>query len=175
MTTPLEFAQALLDALQLPVTDNNVEALVAAQAIEGGHYHNGAHFNPLNTTMNMPGATKATGIGVMAYTSWDQGLEATVKTLQNGLYNNILTAMSESAPPDYTLHEMAVSPWGWYHIEGGQRIANPIGSAANYQGYANTPDPSGQSISSPGSSPMKKIFLGALLAAGGLFLWSKRK
>ncbi len=41
----------------------------------------------------MPGATVFNSVGVKAYTSWKQGLEATVKTLKNGYYGGIIDAL----------------------------------------------------------------------------------
>lgn len=141
--TPREFSQALLGQLGLPVTENNTQAMVAACAIEGGHYHNAARYNPLNTTQPAPGSHAVTHVGVQAYDSWEHGLEATTKTLRNGYYGGILASLAADAPPDDTLHQMALSPWGWYHLVNGARIANPIGKASGYQPYGNTPDPMG--------------------------------
>jgi hypothetical protein len=137
MTTPIDFARALLARLGKPITENNVQAFVAAQCIEGGFMHNGALFNPLNTTMPWPGARSVTPVGVRAYASWADGLEATAKTLENGLYAGILDALEHDCPPDHTLRAMAISPWGWYRIVGGVRVPNGIGSAAGYQSYGN--------------------------------------
>jgi hypothetical protein len=135
MTTPIDFARALLARLERPITPNNVAALVAAQCIEGGFMHNGALFNPLNTTMPWPAARKVTPIGVRAYASWADGLEATAKTLENGLYTGILDALANDCDPDHTLRAMAISPWGWYRLENGVRVPNGIGRAAGYQSY----------------------------------------
>jgi hypothetical protein len=114
--TPADFAKALLSRLGLPVTDNNVAALVAFQAQEGGHMHNAAAFNPMNTTWKMPGSSLGSGlsksIGVQAYSNWDQGIEATAKTLSNGLYSDIISALRRSAPPDETLRAVGASKWG---------------------------------------------------------------
>jgi hypothetical protein len=135
MTTPIDFAHALLAALELPDTDNNVAALVAAQCIEGGYMHNGALFNPLNTTWKLEGSRSVTAVNVQAYPTWALGLEATRKTLTNGLYKDILAALELDADPDVTLHAMAVSPWGWYRVVNGKRVPNGIGKAAGYQSY----------------------------------------
>jgi hypothetical protein len=125
--TPTRFAQELLAALGMPQSDNNIRALVAAQAVEGGHMHNSALFNPLNTTLRMPGSGAVTKIGVQAFTDWNQGVEATAKTLTNGLYSGILGALRRSAPPDETLREFSRSPWGW-----GGKI---VGPASSFQSY----------------------------------------
>ena len=48
--TPFTWARALLTQLGMPTTTDNVAAITAWEMAEGGHWHNGAHFNPLNTT-----------------------------------------------------------------------------------------------------------------------------
>ena len=91
--TQLTWAKALLVAMRLPVTADNVAAVTAWEMAEGGHWYNTAYYNPLNTTQDMPGATVFNSVGVKAYTSWKQGLEATVKTMKNGYYGGIIEAL----------------------------------------------------------------------------------
>lgn len=94
--TPATFATSLLQRLGAPATPQNVQALVAWQGKEGGNWHNTAAYNPLNTTLSMPGATVMAGgnvDGVKAYQNWQQGLQATVNTLQNGDYGDIVGAL----------------------------------------------------------------------------------
>jgi hypothetical protein len=110
--TPADFAQALLQRLGLPTTANNIAALVAFQAHEGGHMNNAAAYNPINTTLKLPGSHPVTKIGVQAYSSWEQGLEATAKTLAQGNMGAITAALARSASPDETLRAVASSPWG---------------------------------------------------------------
>lgn len=93
INTPGDFGVALLQKLGAPVTKSNLQFLIAWSNEEGGHWHNGAHFNPLNTTLNESGATTFNSVGVKAYTSWDQGVTATAATLQNGRYNDIVAAL----------------------------------------------------------------------------------
>lgn len=113
--TPVDFARALLRRLNLPVTDNNVNALIAFQKIESGHQANGAWFNPLNTMRGAPGARDANlqVKGIKAYSSWDEGLEATAKTIAQPNMSGIFNSLRASANPDDTLRAIHVSPWGW--------------------------------------------------------------
>lgn len=132
--TPLDFAHALLHRLGLPESNNNLQALVAVQAVEGGHMANGAQFNPLNTMQPAPGARDA-GLkvkGIKAYSSWDEGLEATAQTLLSTKfdYSGILRALARSAPADETVRVWGQSPWGWTK-EG----ASKVGRAATYFSY----------------------------------------
>jgi molecular chaperone GrpE (heat shock protein) len=110
--TQLTWAKALLLAMRLPVTADNVAAVTAWEMAEGGHWYNTAYYNPLNTTQNMPGARVFNSVGVKAYTSWKQGLQATVKTLKNGLYGGIIEALRRGNDSDGVAHAVGASPWG---------------------------------------------------------------
>lgn len=110
--TQLTWAKALLVAMRLPVTADNVAAITAWEMAEGGHWYNTAYYNPLNTTQSMPGATSMNSVGVKAYTSWKQGLEATVKTLKNGYYDDIIAALRRGDDAEAVAAAVGASPWG---------------------------------------------------------------
>jgi uncharacterized protein YukE len=93
INNPGDFGVALLQRLGAPVTKSNLQFLIAWSNEEGGNWHNAAHFNPLNTTLMQPGAVSMNSVGVKAYTSWDQGIGATVATLHNGRYDDIVAAL----------------------------------------------------------------------------------
>jgi hypothetical protein len=118
--TPKDFAKALLNGINAPITDNNMQAIIAWEALEGGHYSNDARYNPLNTTWKMPGSKNfnnlGNGVGVQSYVSWDQGLDATLKTIKMGLYSNIREKLMISAPADDTLSEIDKTPWGTHNM-----------------------------------------------------------
>ncbi len=114
--TQIAWANALLLALRMPVTTDNVAAITAWEMAEGGHWYNTAYYNPLNTTQSMPGATVFNSVGVKAYTSWAQGLVATVKTLHNGLYNGILAALKQGHDAQAVANAVISSPWGTHTI-----------------------------------------------------------
>lgn len=109
--TQEEWARQLLSRLGIKATTANVTALIAWARAEGGHWNNTAHYNPLNTTQSAPGATSMNSVGVKAYTSWDQGFDATVKTLQNGHYTNILSALKSGTAKDI-VQAVVNSVWG---------------------------------------------------------------
>jgi hypothetical protein len=90
---PTDFAKALLQKMGAPATDANVKSLSRWATREGGNWHNSAHFNPLCTTQRMPGSHSMNHVGVQAYQNWNQGLDATAKTLNNGGYNDIVSAL----------------------------------------------------------------------------------
>lgn len=82
------FAVAVLKGLGDPVTTANVRSIEAWVAREGG----GGKNNPLNTTQKMPGSTTFNSVGVQNYSSPSQGVAATVETLRNGNYPDLLAA-----------------------------------------------------------------------------------
>jgi hypothetical protein len=109
------FAEAVLQGLGYPVTKLAVTDIMSWEAAEGGAWNGGAKYNPLNTTKPMSGSTMfnnlGNGIGVQNYTSWEQGLSATVKTLENGYYTDILNALSIGGTGDFGV-TVGESPWG---------------------------------------------------------------
>jgi hypothetical protein len=110
--TPLSWAQALLGYLGLPVTAQNLTAITAWELAEGGNWFNSARYNPLDTTMDEPGASAMNSVGVKAYTSWAEGFTATVATLDNGLYGPILAALRKGDDALAVAAAVAASPWG---------------------------------------------------------------
>ena len=109
---PQDFAVVLLRALGDPVTPQNTQAIVAWCQREGGGWGNVARFNPLNTSMKMPGSHAINGDGVQSYTSWNEGLTATVATLHGGSYRGILAALRAGSSVGAVESAVAASPWG---------------------------------------------------------------
>jgi len=109
-----DFARAVLRELGAPVTHRNLWALVSWMQAEGGF----ARYNPLNTTQEMPGATDYNWVGVKNYTSFEQGVEATVKTLNYGAdrnlygYKPIRRRLRKNAWAFWTLRAVENSIWG---------------------------------------------------------------
>lgn len=114
--TPEQWARALLQRLGYKQTNANVTALMAWMRAEGGHWNNSAHYNPLNTTQKMSGATSMNSVGVKSYTSWEQGLQATVITLRNGYYGAILSQLKSGGSAQGVANAVVNSPWGTKHI-----------------------------------------------------------
>jgi hypothetical protein len=95
-STPAQWAAALLQYMGLPVTASNEAFLVTWANAEGGNWHNTARYNPLNTSQRMAGSQVMGGgnaSGVQAYTSWQEGLQATAQTLRNGYYPQIMAGL----------------------------------------------------------------------------------
>lgn len=108
-TTSMQtFATNFLKALGVPGTDPNMQFILAWERAEGGISHN----NPLNTTQSMPGATNFNSVGVKTYVSLDQAVEASVITITNGRYQNILDALKAGNSACACAAALAASPWG---------------------------------------------------------------
>jgi hypothetical protein len=99
----------LLDALRAPITHENLRGLSAWIAAEG---HNASALNPLATTMSAPGDQVVNDHGVRAYPSDMVGIDATIRTLHNGRYDEILAALAAGASALRIVAAVAASPWG---------------------------------------------------------------
>lgn len=84
------WSAAMLGAGGWPQTQANINSVNSWQAREGG----GGQNNPLNTTQAMPGATDFNSVGVKNYPSVAEGVRATVITLNNGLYGDIVMLLA---------------------------------------------------------------------------------
>lgn len=116
-----KWAANLLSKLGAPTTDANVSALTTWARYEGGHWNNSAHYNPLNTTLDMGGNKSINKVGVKRYGSWEEGLDATVKTLLGNRssergYAAIVEALRGNAGTSAVLG--AVNQSAWVHGEG---------------------------------------------------------
>jgi len=114
----------ILTALGIKPAVPSVTKLVAWFNQEGGNWNNSARYNPLNTTYALPGAGNTGSQGnIKVYTSWKQGIEATVKTLRAPAYTGILSTLAGGTPAQF---EAAVnsSPWGTKFPGGGGAVAN---------------------------------------------------
>lgn len=115
--TPQSWARALLTAMHYPVTANNMTTILAWEYAEGGHFHNGAHWNPLNTTRDSAkyGRLPGNSAGVAVYPDFATGLAQTVATLNLAYYGAVRRDLAASAPPSTTTAAVAASPWGTWH------------------------------------------------------------
>jgi len=113
--TPTQWAQAVLAKLApdgVSQSPANVKALVAWAQAEGGNWHNSAAFNPVNTTLDAPGATSINSVGVKRYTSWTQGIDATVSTIKQGNMAPILDALKGGGGCGSLASALSKAPWG---------------------------------------------------------------
>ena len=111
------FAMAVLKGLGAPTTRENISAMLAwMQGEHAAGKGGGAAFNPLNTTLNREGATNFNSVGVKNFTSWEQGVEATIFAMSGGKnqarYAHIVAALKQGNNPQGALSALAASPWG---------------------------------------------------------------
>ncbi|MGH2724370.1 MAG: hypothetical protein ACRDI0_08930 [Actinomycetota bacterium] len=89
----------------------NVITVVAWAAQE----NTAAGWNPLATTFGMTGSTRFNWAGVQNYVSLEQGLQATVLTLERGMgvygYAPIVDALRRCADPMETARAINASRW----------------------------------------------------------------
>ena len=120
-----EWAALLLPRIGAPACPNNVVSVVAWAAQEGTV----AGWNPLATTYEMPGSTRFNSVGVRNYVSLDQGLDATVLTIEGGLvdhgYGAIVAELQRCAPPMATARAIRASHW-CYGCAGGRYVTGMI-------------------------------------------------
>lgn len=83
--------RGVLTGLAAPQTKSNIDSMANWRAKETP-WPPVAAFNPWNTTLPMPGASNFNSVGVKNYTSWGQGISATVLTLQGG-YPGIVASL----------------------------------------------------------------------------------
>jgi hypothetical protein len=127
------FAAAVLQKVGIKPSADSISKLVAWANAEGGNWNNTARYNPLNTTLALPGAGNTGAQGnIKVYRSWTQGIEATAKTLTSGPYGGILAALKSGTGAQF---EAAVnaSPWGTHFPGGGAAVkgVNVTGGSSN--------------------------------------------
>jgi hypothetical protein len=105
------WATDLLSGIGAPLTPENISMMETWMAHEGGANHN----NPLNTMLDMPGATLWNEQGVKTYGSYEQGLQANVKTL---LQSNMAGIVDAFRSGNSAAIRVAIrnSPWGTTNI-----------------------------------------------------------
>lgn len=146
------FAEALLQRLGVPVSAENIDFITSWEAAEGGHWNNSATYNPLNTTLHLPGSgpmggnpNQNGGDPVQAYKTWEDGLNATIQTLQHSRYQGIIAALHANNPQ--AAAQAAVnSGWGTHNIQ--------LGSGAHYASTATAGTGGSTSPGSGSDTPM---------------------
>jgi hypothetical protein len=106
---PVQWAKDFLTKLGAPITATNVQAITAWEQAEGTK----AAYNPLATTQGgFAGETQFNSVGVKNYVSYQDGLDANVKVINNGLYPNILAALQQGNDAMAVAKAITASPWG---------------------------------------------------------------
>jgi hypothetical protein len=109
-----DFYKSILKCLGAEPTKDNMLFMYAWRQAEGGNAKN----NPFNTTMKMPGATDIsnTSVGVKNYSTPEEGIEATCKTLKNGRdkygYDKIIDGLKNDVGISQLSDAVINSKWG---------------------------------------------------------------
>ena len=107
------FYEAILINIGAPVTPNTLMAFYAWRQAESGK----ATYNPFNTTKQIEGSSRygtntAGKGGVQNYLTPADGLHATLLTLQNGLYDDMLDILRRDGTPEEFADAVGASRWG---------------------------------------------------------------
>jgi hypothetical protein len=97
MTAWETWAAGVLNGVRAPIDTITVDALWAWSNCESGTDVM-RWLNPLNTTQPWAGARDMNSVGVKAYLTVNDGINATVATLTNGYYPTILSHLRNSVP-----------------------------------------------------------------------------
>lgn len=110
------WARSLLRAEGLPRTSCNVNAVTEWELAEGGGFGNQAANNPLNVNPG-PGAgwPGYNATGAWAFPDAATGLRYTVRTLNNGNYGGILSALQAGNNAQAVMNAIQASPWAASH------------------------------------------------------------
>ncbi len=108
---------SLLNKLHAPYTAANIAFLNRWQ----GQENTNAAYNPLATTQPAKGAGAFNSVGVRNYLTPQQGYDATIKTLKNGYYPDIVKGLMAGNPWRDKRVSSQLNTWGtgsgWYDAE----------------------------------------------------------
>lgn len=165
MALPRNWEAQILRGIRAPVTPQNVRFLDAWQRAEGGGTANNANFNPLNTTQGAAGAGSINSVGVKSYRSPGQGIAATVQTLLNGHYGDIVSGLRQNVGANRLARSSSLSTWGTG--SGVLRVLGAGGALSRSEGLARSVGPSGvaapQAAAQAGPDLFKQAAVGYLL------------
>lgn len=134
----LGWEKSLLRSLGAPPTSQNLLFLDDWARAEGG----GAENNPFNTTQPGFGSIgKYNRVGVQRYDTPQHGLAATLATLNNGRYGNILAALKNGSSAVSAAQALAASPWGTGSLVLKMLGASPAVASAPVSASAPAPRP----------------------------------
>jgi hypothetical protein len=114
------FAVEVLQGIGAKPTKENIEAMQIWMNREGGSVRNSASYNYLNTSQPMPGSvnykTKQEGRGVQAYNSFEEGVQATIKTFKGPnaktyKYDTVIDLLQKGAPKEDIFEALEKSSW----------------------------------------------------------------
>jgi murein DD-endopeptidase MepM/ murein hydrolase activator NlpD len=133
----------LLRGVGAPITPENLKYVDSWQRAEGGSAAN----NPFNTTQPGFGETgNYNSVHVKQYGTAQGGVEATIHTLLNGRYGNILGALRSGKSAMADAQALAASPWGT-----GALVEKILGGNSSAAGGGGSPASSVTAPEAPGA------------------------
>lgn len=107
------WANQFLQGIDAPITASNLDTVITWIHNENGH-----SFNPINTTWGKSHDEwpVINGHGVKAYPDWNTGLRASVATIQESQYSEMLEALRRGTTPQEFEGLLIPTPWGTNHF-----------------------------------------------------------
>jgi len=107
------WANQFLQRIDAPITADNLDTVVTWIHNENGH-----SFNPINTTWGKSHDEwpVVNDHGVKAYPDWNTGLRASVATIQESQYSEMLDALKRGTTPQEFGGLLMPTPWGTNHF-----------------------------------------------------------
>lgn len=126
--TAASWARDFLAGIGAPTSQQNIDAVVKWETVESGG--GGGLYNPLNSVLGAPGATNVNSVGVKNYTSYQQGLAASIATFTQTQWAGVVNGFKANDPAQA---QQALN--AEYATWGGGPL-NILGGAANVTGTA---------------------------------------
>jgi len=104
-----DFYAKILTGIGAPVTPENLRLMHAWTQAEG---MDPSRNNPFATTQGAAGSSDINGAGVKSYPDEQTGIDATIQTLLNGNYANIVSGLKSGTDAMVVANAIAASPWG---------------------------------------------------------------
>lgn len=108
----IEFYSEILQGIDAPVTKNTLTFFFAWRDAE----HGACAFNPFATMQPYGRSTKFNTAGVRNYESAEDGIAATIKTLLNGRYTDLLTRLRTDLDPLEIAASLDLNIWGSHQL-----------------------------------------------------------
>lgn len=141
--TPEQWASDFLRGVGAPATPGNVGLITALERLESGG--GGGLYNPLNSVQGAPGASNLNSVGVKNYTSYQQGLQASIATFTQTQWGDFLRGLkadNQQAAQDGLNREYAT--WGGGPLDLlSEGPAGPIGPTSDNITSAGPAGPAG--------------------------------
>jgi peptidoglycan hydrolase-like protein with peptidoglycan-binding domain len=108
----IKFYSEILKGIDAPVTKNTLTFFFAWRKAE----HGACAFNPFATTQPYGASTKFNTAGVRNYQSEEDGIAATIKTLLNGYYTDLVNRLRSDLDPIEIASSLDLNIWGSHQL-----------------------------------------------------------